>query len=170
MRTVLQAALAIFTVVGLCGCGTVQDTYKPSHLGNLGDGESAKSIQVTLKPDKYRARKGDPVTFTVVIKNTGDQSVWFPRDPDLLLTWVYPDGRRDNLVRSEEASGSKEEVLLKPGQDRIEHSVVTTYYFNRSGIHEFRAIVSSDTDEAASKKSWTGRAVSNGFGIYFSEN
>jgi len=163
-------ALSTATVTLLSGCGTVKEAYKPAHLGNLADNDSDSGIQVTLSPDKYRARIGDPVTFQVVIRNVGDQAVWFPADPDLLLTWVYPDGKRDNLIRGDKASGKADMVLLAPGQERVEHSVVTTYYFDHGGIHEFRAIVTADALPAARQAQWTGRIVSNGFGVMFEEN
>lgn len=165
-KTVMSAAcLAVFA-----GCGTVHEAYKPDHLGNLADNETNSGIEVTLSPDKYRARIGDPVTFQVVIRNVGDTALWFPADPDLLLTWVYPDGKRDNLIRGDRREAVAGEVLLSPGQERIEHSVVTTYYFDRGGIHEFRAIVTADAGPVGKKPTWHGRAVSNGFGVYFEEN
>jgi hypothetical protein len=154
----------------LTGCGTVQTAYKPDHLGNLSDDETDQGIQITLSPDKYRARIGEPVTFKLIIRNVSDRPVWFPGDPDLLLTWVYPDGRRDNLIRGERSATARTAILLKPGQEQIEHSVVTTYYFDRAGIHEFRAIVTADANTASGRIDWQGRAVSNGFGVFFEEN
>lgn len=165
-----RLAMGTAAVALLAGCGTVREAYKPSHLGNLADSETDNGIEVTLSPDKYRARIGDPVTFQVVIRNVGDQPVAFPADPDLLLTWVYPDGKRDNLIRGDKASARPGTVLLAPGQERIEHSVVTTYYFDHGGIHEFRAIVTADAQTAAGRPQWSGRLVSNGFGVMFEEN
>lgn len=167
MKTQFLAGwLAVVSIGFLTGCGTVQQAYKPDHLGDLSDDEIGQGIQVTLVPDKYRARIGEPVTFKVVIRNVGDQPVWIPGDPDLLLTWVYPDGRRDNLIRGMPSSAPKSAVLLKPGQERVEHSVVTTYYFSRAGIHEFRAILTADA-APKTQPGWTGRAISNGFGVFF---
>lgn len=164
-----RVAVGTASALLLAGCGTVKEAYKPDHLGSLADNESNSGIEVTLSPDKYRARIGDPVTFQVVIRNVGDTPVWFPADPDLLLTWVYPDGKRDNLIRGDRREAVAGAVLLSPGQERVEHSVVTTYYFDRGGIHEFRAIVTADAG-AAGKPTWHGRAVSNGFGVFFEEN
>jgi hypothetical protein len=153
----------------LAGCGTVKQAYKPQQMGNLADHRNAGGIEVRLSPDKYRARIGDPVTFKVTIRNVGAAPILFPSDPDLLLTWIYPDGKRDNLVRGERAP-SQNYIVLAPGDEHVAHSVVTTYYFDRGGIHEFRAIVRGDqlamnTDRSA----WKGRAVSNGFGVFFEE-
>lgn len=165
-----RVAMSVVAVALLAGCGTVREAYKPSHLGNLADSDADSGIQITLSPDKYRARIGDPVTFQVVIRNVGEQAVWFPSDPDLLLTWVYPDGKRDNLIRGDKSVGKAGMVLLAPGQERVEHSVVTTYYFDHTGIHEFRAIVTADAQSAQGKSQWSGRLVSNGFGVMFEEN
>ena len=168
----MNKLLSMIAVLGMglmSGCGTVQQAYKPDHLGDLSDQEVEEGIRVTLVPDKYRARIGEPVSFKVVIRNVGEKAVWIPGDPDLLLTWVYPDGRRDNLIRGMQTVPHRNAVLLKPGEERVENSVVTTYYFNRSGIHEFRAILTAD---ASSKQTagWSGRAISNGFGVFFENN
>lgn len=163
-------AMAMAAVACLTGCGTIQEAYKPDHLGNLADDQTDSGIQITLSPDKYRARIGDPVTFRIAIRNVGTENVWIPSDPDLLLTWVYPDGKRDNLIRGDRPAASPGLVMLAPGQEHIAHSVVTTYYFDRGGIHEFRAIVTADAETATQQAAWRGRAVSNGFGVFFEEN
>ena len=168
MKT-LPNMMAIIGLGLLTGCGTVQQAYKPAHLGDLSDDEIGQGLQVTLVPDKYRARIGEPVTFTMVIRNVGEQAVWIPGDPDLLLTWVYPDGRRDNLLRGMQVSPPQNAILLKPGQEHVEHSVVTTYYFNREGIHEFRAILTASAS-GKNQPNWSGRAISNGFGVMFEQN
>ncbi len=162
----------IIVVAGamLTGCGSVRQAYKPNQLGNLADHRDASGIEVTLSPDKYRARIGDPVTFKVTIRNVGTDPILFPADPDLLLTWVYPDGKRDNLVRGDRKSAPKYFVLA-PGEEHVAHSVVTTYYFDRGGIHEFRAIVRGDQLAMNTERpAWQGRAVSNGFGVLFDAN
>jgi hypothetical protein len=160
---------AVLVAALLSGCGTVRQAYKPEHLGNMADSRGMDGIEVVLSPDKYRARIGDPVTFRIAIRNVGTAPVLFPADPDLLVTWVYPDGKRDNLIRGEKTTASKW-LTLNPGEEHIAHSVVTTYYFDRGGIHEFRAIVSGDVAMNTSRPSWQGRAVSNGFGVLFEEN
>ncbi len=128
-----------------------------------------QGLEVTLRPDKYRAVIGEPVSFDIAIRNAGTQPIAIPADPDLLLTWVYPDGRRDNLIQAERSKSEQEWLVLKPGQQHVAHSVVTTYYFDRTGIHEFRAIVSAGASTPAKHQqlTWTGRAISNGFGVQF---
>lgn len=154
----------------LVGCGSVSQAYKPNQLGNLADNRDGSGIEVNLSPDKYRARIGDPVTFKVTIRNIGSETILFPADPDMLLTWVYPDGKRDNLIRGERRTAPKM-LALAPGDEHVAHSVVTTYYFDRGGIHEFRAIVSGEQLVMnADRPTWQGRAVSNGFGVLFEGN
>lgn len=172
MKPVATTCGCLLAAVFLSGCGTVQQAYKPQHLGNLADNRTEQGIEIVLRPDRERARIGDPVTFTVVIRNIGTEPVLFPSDPDLLMTWVYPDGKRDNLIRGER-QGAPKMIVLQPGQEHVAHSVVTTYYFDRGGIHEFRAIVYGEAQRLAMNNtlaSWQGRAVSNGFGVYFEEN
>lgn len=161
--------LALLGVGLMTGCGTVQQAYKPDHLGDLSDQEIASGIRVTLVPDRQRARIGEPVSFKVIIRNVSDRAVWIPDDPDLLMTWVYPDGRRDNLVRGMQTVPHTDAVMLKPGEERVENSVVTTYYFSRTGIHEFRAILTADAS-GKQRAGWSGRAVSNGFGVLLENN
>ncbi|MCO5061200.1 MAG: hypothetical protein M9963_04245 [Kiritimatiellae bacterium] len=170
----MKLALTVYAalVAGLLtGCGSVQQAYKPQQLGNLADSRTDSSIEVLLKPDKTRARIGDPVTFTIIIRNVGTESVLIPDDPDLIMTWVYPDGKRDNLLRAERQTAPSL-VKLKPGEARIAHSVVTTYYFDHSGVHEFRAVLYGNNHMAMNTElpAWQGRAVSNGYGVQFDKN
>ncbi len=171
----MKLATPVYAVIAaaglLVGCGTVQEAYKPKQLGNLADSRIDSSIQVLLKPDKNRARIGDPVTFTIVIRNIGTETILLPDDPDLIMTWVYPDGKRDNLLRKER-KGVPALLQLKPGEERIAHSVVTTYYFDHSGVHEFRAVLYGNNHLAmnTSNPAWQGRAVSNGYGVLFDKN
>ncbi len=172
MKTGVITCGCLLSVALLTGCGTVQQAYKPQQLGNLADNRTEMGIEILLRPDRERARIGDPLTFVVVIRNIGTEPVLFPRDPDLLMTWVYPDGKRDNLIRGAR-QGTPEMIVLQPGQEHVAHSVVTTYYFDRGGIHEFRAIVYGETERLAMNNtlsSWQGRAISNGFGVLFEEN
>ncbi|HMP75619.1 MAG TPA: hypothetical protein PKE12_04910 [Kiritimatiellia bacterium] len=170
MKKLLKGCSVVALGGLLVGCGSVSHAYKPSQLGNLADHRGASGIEVNLSPDKYRARIGDPVTFKVTIRNVGTDPILFPADPDLLLTWVYPDGKRDNLIRGERRGAAKM-LTLAPGDEHVAHSVVTTYYFDRGGIHEFRAIVYGEQLAMNTERpAWQGRAVSNGFGVLFEGN
>jgi hypothetical protein len=167
MHSKLVTILVVSTL--LVGCGTIKETYKPRHLGNLADQRVAGGIELRLTPDKYRARIGDPLTIKVSIRNVSDKPILLPSEPDLLLAWVYPDGKRDNLVRSERVPPPNY-IALAPGEERISQSVVTTQYFDRGGIHEFRAILNGDKHAKSSDRAaWKGRAISNGYGVLFVE-
>ncbi len=159
--------LGALLLAGLTGCGTVREPYIPKRLGSLHDQKADQGIRLTLSPDKYRARIGEPVTFTVLIENTRGRPALLPADPGLLLAWIYPDGRRDNMVRSQEPVPRQEPLLLNPGEQRVARLVVPTYYFNFDGIYEFRAILRGQPLPVESDAVWTGRALSNGYGIYF---
>lgn len=168
----VYTGVAVGVAVSLAvGCGTVQQTYKPSKLGFIADHQPYEGIEVTLVPDKYRARIGDPVSFVITIKNVSNAPILFPEDPDVLLTWVYPDGKRDNLIRPERTEAPKYRIL-RPGETFVANAVVTTYYFDHSGIHEFRAILRNTPVAVSStgRPPWQGRAVSNAFGILMEAN
>ncbi|MCZ7591385.1 MAG: hypothetical protein M5U15_04155 [Kiritimatiellae bacterium] len=171
MKRFFTIGSCLVAVAVLSGCGTVREVYKPTQLGNLADNRNDSDIEITLRPDKAHARIGDPITFTVSIRNVGTQPILMPSDPDLLMMWIYPDGKRDNLIRNERKNKT-EWLVLKPGEERIAHSVITTYYFDRSGIHEFRAVLNGANEIAMSstRPTWHGRAVSNGFGVLFEGN
>lgn len=169
MANLVTTCGAVIAAGFLVGCGTVQQAYKPQQLGNLADNRNDSNIEVSLRPDKSMARIGEPITFTIEIRNIGSEPILFPSDPDLLMTWVYPDGKRDNLIR-DKRRGGPEMRMLRPGETYIAHSVVTTYYFDHAGIHEFRAVVYGERDLALNSRArpaWDGRAVSNGFGLLF---
>ena len=157
-------------VASTTGCGTVQGAYKPQSMGLLADSGPVNGIEVTLVPDKATARIGDVVTFSVKIKNVGTQTVWIPREPDILLTWIYPDGKRDNFVNdyASTASTAVDLLAMAPGQEKVFSSAITTYYFNRGGITEFRAKVNMTGRTAqATTASWNHEIASNGFGVMF---
>jgi hypothetical protein len=153
--------IATLAAVVLAGCASIPAPYQPMQAGNLNDGSGAGSIAVVLNADRDTIRRGDTLRFSVAIQNVGTQPVVLPRDPDTQLTWVYPDGRRDNLIKDSAAPANSELVRLEPGQQLTHKSTIPTYYFHRSGITEFRAIVSA----AGTGNTWNGRAVSNGFGV-----
>ena len=151
------------------GCGTVEQPYIPSQMGTLNDGEVIRNLEVTITPDKYQAKIGDPLTFSVTIKNQGTQPVLIHKNPDIIMTWVYPDGKRDNIIRGDDTTPSgNATILLQPGEQRVTRSIIATYYFDRSGITEFRALVGI---KGASDKNakWEEQIASNGYGVMLSE-
>jgi hypothetical protein len=168
--TRLAAFLAGLAISLVAGCATVNDQpYIPAKMGNLNDSLAYGGIKIMLVPDHYQAKIGDLITFSIILKNVSEEPIWIPREPDVLLTWVYPDGKRDNLVRDDEKQAKytkSNSILLQPGQERTYRSAISTYYFNRRGITEFRALVSAnDTANNELNPFWAGQGESNGYGV-----
>lgn len=165
--------LLLIALLGLSttGCASVEERYKPQQVGALQDNNAVNGIEVTLIPDRFKAKIGDIVTFSVKIKNVGNEGVWIPKEPDILMTWVYPDGKRDNFVNDFDQAGRYrgDSFMLPPGQEKIFQSAITTYYFNRGGITEFRAKVNMTgrMAQASSQPTWDREIASNGFGVMF---
>ncbi len=156
--------LIIALAVGLVtACGTVQDPYKPTRVGALQDTDAFDGLQVSLQPDRTTARIGDQLSFIIKIKNVGIETTYIPASPEILLTWIYPDGKRDNFIQDAYALpvNSPTTVRLNPGDSLVLRTVLPTYYFNNKGITEFRALVN------LGKRPPAMEFTSNGFGIMF---
>lgn len=154
---------ALVAVALLSGCASFEPpvVYHPQQAGNLADGDLGAAVSVVLKADQESIHRGDLLGLSIAIRNVGKTAITLPRNPDTLLTWVYPDGRRDNIIKDAADVAGTELTKLEPGQELVQRSVIKTYYFKHSGITEFRAIVSA----AGPANCWTGRVASNGFGI-----
>lgn len=159
----------VLAVALLTGCASLEQPYIPAKMGNLNDSLAQGGIKVMLVPDRYNASIGDLLSFSIILKNVSAEPIWIPKEPDLLLMWVYPDGKRDNLIKDEGTPveyTKANSTLLQPGAEQVYRSAITTYYFNRAGITEFRALVSANhpvRDNLAPY--WAGEADSNGFGV-----
>lgn len=159
---ILRHMLIVMIAGIVAGCASFEfSDYVPRQAGSLDDASGSEQIAVSLRPDAPSIRRGDNLGFSVAIRNISGQTVVLPKNPDVMLTWIYPDGQRDNLIRGESDAAPGELVKLDPGQEMIRHSTIKTYYFHRSGITEFRAIVSA----AGPADAWSGRAISNGYGV-----
>jgi hypothetical protein len=150
------------------GCASLDQPYIPAKMGNLNDSLARGGIEISLVPDRYLADIGDMLAFSIILKNVSAEPIWIPREPDMLMTWVYPDGKRDNVIRDAKPVEytKANSTLLNPGDEKVYRSAVTTYYFNRGGITEFRALVSANHPvRDGLGPYWTGEAESNGFGV-----
>src|SRR5438046_1085080 len=94
-------SIVLVAVAALTGCATVEKPYIPAKLGNLEDDQAYDGIRMQLMPDHFQAKIGELLTFSIILKNVSSQPIWIPKDPDFLLTWVYPDGKRDNIVKGD---------------------------------------------------------------------
>jgi hypothetical protein len=173
MNITKNAAIQMVMVTALSmlsACGTMEQPYKPCHMGTLQDSSIVDGLEITLVPDKTTAKIGDLLTFYVIIKNVGSSAVLLPAEPDVLLTWIYPDGKRDNFIQDDSmgASASGQNVRLDAGKTLVLKSALTTYYFNNRGITEFRARVSVNRNTlAGGADSRRDEISSNGFGVLF---
>jgi hypothetical protein len=128
-----------------------------------------KGLQVTIRPTSDQVTVGDVINFEIVYENVGPEPFMFPKHPNILFTWTYANGRRDNYL-IEDASpkhyASTDLVSLDPGTSMTREFKVKTYYFKTKGVTEFRAILrcpQCTNPELGSV--WHGRAVSNTYGV-----
>lgn len=164
-----KAATAGAVALLAVGCGTVQPPYKPAQVGMLPDSSPVAGLVMTLQPDRTTAQIGDAINFNIKIKNMGTATVWLPKDPEICLMWTYPDGKCDNFVRDDDSPTAPPALApLAPGEERLFKSCVTTYYFDRRGVTEFRARVTvPNAVNTVGGLAWTGDMASNGYGVMF---
>lgn len=163
------AALGCFLALFVSGCGTIEKPYQPQRVGRIDSERPTGPIEVQILCAQETVVIGEPLYFTVIIRNVGDRPLWLPRNPDLLMTWIYPNGRRDNFIREQpppQFFSAYNAVLLQPGQQMTRTIAVKTYYFPLPGITEFRAILrGTENTNPELHPFWSGRAESNGYGI-----
>jgi hypothetical protein len=165
----IQAGAVAMLAAALSGCGTMPETYIPSTVGPLGESNPASEMRVSISSKNTLAFIGDLIIFQITLKNVSEDPIWVPREPDVLLTWTYPNGRRDNFVREfqdERYYSPDDAVQLLPGQQITKFIPVKTYFFERAGITEFRALVhASRNTNPKLAPFWEGKAISNAFGV-----
>lgn len=175
MRPLSQSASIVrgiilgFVLLSLVSCGTFEQPYKPSRIGSVDNPPLESPLVLQLASAQDAVTLGEPIYFTVIIRNTSDKAVWLPRNPDVLLTWIYPDGRKDNFLRETPAPQfftQHNAVLLHPGQQMTRTITVKTYYFPLPGITEFRAVLRGvQNTNGELQPFWSGRIESNAYGV-----
>ncbi|OGV42686.1 MAG: hypothetical protein A2X46_05315 [Lentisphaerae bacterium GWF2_57_35] len=163
--------MAIFL---LSGCGTMPAKYIPVTLGPVIESESVQGIELTILPSVETIAIGEVLTMTVTIKNIHTEPVWFPRNPEIMMLWIYPDGKRDNLVFecTENRFYTEDQVVwLKAGQVVQTKMRIKTYYFPKPGVTEFQAFcnAASNTNPAI-RPFWHGKIFSNTYGVMVEKN
>ncbi|OQA29739.1 MAG: hypothetical protein BWY59_00113 [Verrucomicrobia bacterium ADurb.Bin345] len=152
-----------------CGCASVPNEYIPSVVGSLGESETSGPIEARINAAQDRVSLGDQIFFSVTIRNRGADPIWLPRDPDVLLTWIYPNGEHDNFLRefaSERFYDTADAVLLRPGHQMVKTIIVKTYFFPKPGITEFRAQVHmARNTNPELRPFWVGDLESNAYGV-----
>ena len=169
MKTSSIGWAGLLASVMLSGCATVPTPYKPSTVGSLNDSQAKDALEVVIEPQCTHAIIGEPIRFAIRLRNVGTQAFWIPRDPDLMFMWVYPNWRRDNFLAEfdgERDYADREVTLLRPGAELSKQFTIKTYYFNREGVTEFRALVHASRNTNPSfTPFWHGKALSNAFGV-----
>ncbi|HOW96987.1 MAG TPA: hypothetical protein P5567_11780 [Kiritimatiellia bacterium] len=145
------------------------ERYKPATQGRLDNAEQDPALEIALKADTPVISIGEPLYLDVAIRNVSEERVWLPRQPTVLVSWIYPNGVHDNFlkeIREEEHLERSELVCLEPGQQIAQRVEIRTYYFDRPGITEFRArLYGARNTNPKTAETWTGRLQSNSFGV-----
>ena len=156
----------------LVGCSTIPDRYIPSSVGSLNDADDSNILKISITPESSELSIGETLVFRVNVKNVSKMPLWIPREPDLLFTWIYPDGRRDGFVHEPQRDQfftQQDATYLRPGQQISKSVSIRTYYFERKGITEFRAFLrAARNTNPALIPFWTGELASNSYGVNFS--
>ncbi len=161
--------LALSAVLLCAGCSTASRKYIPQTIGTTDAGDTIDGLTVSILPLNDRVILGNPLTFEVTIRNIGTSPIWIPRNPQVVLVWVYPNGRRDNVVQETPPSrhfNKHSAVLLHPGKSITKDLTIRTHYFPEPGITEFRAILRvTENTNSHLRPFWRGRALSNAYGV-----
>jgi hypothetical protein len=161
--------LAVTAVLAMAGCSTVKGPYKPAVRGPIHDTAPTRGIEVAMVPRADAMVIGEPLVVDITVRNVGEQAVWLPHEPRLLLCWVYSNGRKDNHCLDPlrpRYYTSADATLMAPGDTMTQSIVLKTHYFPRGGLTEFRAVLDvAQSTNPNLHPFWSGRAVSNGYGI-----
>ena len=84
------------------GCGTVRD--RPQTVGPLPDVPGCGGLALQLSAPANVVQTGRPAAFNVTIRNTSDQALWLPKNPQQGVFWTYPNGRHDGYILDREAT------------------------------------------------------------------
>jgi len=169
MKMLYKTAAVLAGAFLLTGCASIEQAYIPDTIGPLQDHVTDGTLRISISTFEDTAYIGDPIVFTVSIRNIGEKAIWFPRNPDLLFIWTYPNGNQDNFLRDFQAErfySKADAVLLRPGQQMTKSVVIKTYYFPRTGVTEFRAVLHAGRNtNPALKPFWHGEVESNAYGV-----
>ena len=161
--------LAVMSLVGF-GCNTMPEPYHPQVIGPLPDAPASAGIALKLTAPVDVISLGNPVTFSVAIRNTSDHALWIPKKPQQAFFWTYPNGRHDCYMIDREATrffNKSDCLLLQPGSEVVLPSLVETSYFDRPGITEFRAEINvAKNTNPEVEPFWSGRLLSNSYGLH----
>ena len=170
---ILLGILVTVAIVTGCSTASASSKYRPQTLGMASDGYADSGLSIMIDTKDEVAVPGEPLVFDVVYKNVGTSSFLLPREPNILFAWTYSDGKRDNYLvdyPKERFYKDSEVVELKPGDTLVQRFPVKTYYYDRYGITEFRAVLAGVPNSNPNvEKVWVGRSVSNAYGVMISK-
>lgn len=151
------------------GCGTVPAPYIPKQVGQVQGGDLTQGLALMIAPQKDNTTIGEPIVFDIQLRNSSDMPLWVSKDPLINFHFTYANGHRDNYLDDaieDRFYGNDDVVLLKPGEELERQFKVKTYYFEKSGITEFYAVlhVARNTNPAINP-CWHGRLESNSYGV-----
>ena len=167
-----RMATALVLSIGLlaAGCSTVPDEYIPATVGSLGEADTLSGLNMTISTTQTSVPIGQPVLFQVRIQNVGTTPLFIPKNPNVVFTWIYADGTRDNFVKDSEYEpllGERDLTILQPNRFITKEIRVDTHYFNRLGVTEFWATLQAFHSKTPIKPGvWEGRIMSNRFGVW----
>jgi hypothetical protein len=169
MKKPSSVALFAFLALFGAGCASIPPPYKPTTAGRLNNAEHDGILEICLDTETPVIAIGDPILLIVTIRNVGPDRVRLPNQPTVLISWIYPDGLRDNFLkelREEERLEHNQIVCLEPGQQISQRVAVRTYYFDRPGVAEFRALLHTGRNTNPDiGPIWMGHLQSNSFGV-----
>ncbi|MBU1909092.1 MAG: hypothetical protein KJ726_03505 [Verrucomicrobia bacterium] len=159
----------LFLALFGAGCASMPAPYKPATEGRINNAERDVALEIRLDTETPVIAIGDPIFLIVTIRNVGPNRVWLPQQPTVLISWIYPDGIHDNFLkelREEERLAPHQLVCLEPNQQISQRVEVRTYYFDRLGVTEFRALLHTGRNtNPDTGPTWMGRLQSNSFGV-----
>ena len=161
--------MGVLAALVTAGCSTVPDKYKPVQVGVVNEENIADGIEFVIRPATDTLVRGEVLFFDISLKNVGADGFWFPREPEIMLTWVYSSGQRDNLLFEPTDTRhftKTDAVYVKPGQTLKTRMKIKTYYFPRIGITEFQAFYRAPANTNPDLEPfWNGKVYSNSYGI-----
>ena len=169
MNTIVKIMAALLLPLLGAGCASMPQAYKPVTPGRLENSERSNGLEINLESETPVIAIGEPILLNITIRNVSPECVWLPRQPTVLVSWIYPNGIHDNFLkelRQEERLERHQLACLEPGQQISQRVEVRTYYFDRPGVTEFRALLHAGRNtNPHTESTWAGRLHSNSFGV-----
>ncbi|HMP72126.1 MAG TPA: hypothetical protein PKE55_02580 [Kiritimatiellia bacterium] len=111
---------------------------------------------------------GEDLSLTFDLINTSRDPITLGPTVKILLSCLHSDGTRSFQSPSHIALPSRPDLIrLQPGQSLTGTLTFESIDFSIIGLVEMRALVRvKDTRTYGQPSSWTGRVLSNGFGIH----